>query len=98
MRQLLTRVKPDSATVGLEGKQVAVQFADAGARSGIGNGSSQLSERLLVSGRLIRVATPRSEAFDPLEDPEPLLSQLRQNGFAADLFSFAQRLSEPEPR
>lgn len=54
--------------------------------------------RLVLSGRLIRIARPRSETFDPLEDPEAVLGRLRKNGLRADLFSFAQRLSQPEPR
>src|SRR5260370_28892888 len=55
-------------------------------------------DRLVVAGRLIRIARPRSETFDPLDEPELFLSRVRERRVRADLFTFAQRFSESEPR
>ncbi len=57
-----------------------------------------LADGLSISGRFIRTVRRRSETFDPLEDPELCLRNLRAAGVRADLFTFAQRFSEPEPR
>jgi hypothetical protein len=54
--------------------------------------------RLLISGRFIRIARSPAETFEPLEEPELLLEQLRQAEAPPDMFSFAQRVSEPRPR
>jgi hypothetical protein len=56
------------------------------------------NDRLVISGRLLRIARPRSETFAPLDHPELFLDRLREGRARADLFSFAQRFSEPEPR
>jgi hypothetical protein len=59
--------------------------------------SGRVCDRLSITGRLLRVARPRSETYEPLEDPERCLSEIREGGLRADLFSFAQRFSQPEP-
>lgn len=59
---------------------------------------ANLTNGLTLSGRFIRIVRRRSEAFDPVEDPERCLRDLRQNRVRADLFTFSQRVSEPEPR
>jgi hypothetical protein len=60
--------------------------------------SRVLGDRLIISGRLLRIAQPHAETFDPLEDPELFLSSLRENEVTADLFTFAQRVTEPIPQ
>src|SRR5688572_33113539 len=57
-----------------------------------------LCDSLRISGRLVRIAQPHSEPFDPLKDPELCLSRFRKSAARADLFTFAQRVSEPTPR
>lgn len=59
--------------------------------------SSRPCDRLSISGRLLRIARPRSETYEPLEDPERCLNEIRESRLRADLFSFAQRFSELRP-
>jgi hypothetical protein len=66
----------------------------AGTAADIGDSN----DRPIISGRLIRIARPRSETFAPLDHPELFLDRLREGRERADLFSFTQRFSEPEPR
>ena len=60
--------------------------------------AADAGDRLSISGRLVRIARPRSEIYHPLKEPERVLSRLREGGQRADLFTFAQRITEPEPR
>ena len=57
-----------------------------------------MTQALAISGRLVRIVRKRSEAFEPLEDPEACLGELREKRVRADLFTFSQRVSELEPR
>jgi hypothetical protein len=60
--------------------------------------SLEPADRLIISGRVVRIAQPHSEPFYPLEDPELFLKSFRPTDVPADLFTFAQRVSEPMPR
>jgi hypothetical protein len=51
-----------------------------------------------VSGGLLRIASPAGDGYHFLEDPEPVLSELRQTGSRIDLFTFMQRLPETTPK
>lgn len=51
-----------------------------------------------IQGRLLRVARLDADKYDFIDDPEPILSGLRQCGARVDLFTFMQRINEPEPK
>ena len=51
-----------------------------------------------IEGRLLRIAQPHGDRYRFLDDPTALLDGLRQCGTRVDLFSFAQRLPETEPK
>jgi hypothetical protein len=58
-----------------------------------------ISGRVLrVEGRLCRVARLDGDDFKFLEDPEPVLAELRRTGLRIDLFSFLQGLPETSPK
>lgn len=61
-------------------------------------GEASLSlDRLGVAGRLIRIARPRSETYYPILDPDRVLGLVRAAGFPADIFSFSQPVTKPDP-
>jgi hypothetical protein len=51
-----------------------------------------------VHGRLIRIARLDAEKYHFLDDPQPVLDGLRKSGTRVDLFTFMQRVQEPEPK
>jgi hypothetical protein len=51
-----------------------------------------------TSGRLIRTAFLDGEGYQFLRNPETALRAVRRSDVRADLFTFIQRLSEPEPK
>lgn len=51
-----------------------------------------------VQGRLIRVARLDADKYLFLDDPEPMLEELRRSGTRIDLFTFIQRLPETTPK
>lgn len=51
-----------------------------------------------VHGRLIRIARLDAEKYHFLDDPQPVLDGLRKCGTRVDLFTFMQRVQEPEPK
>jgi hypothetical protein len=51
-----------------------------------------------VQGRLIRTAKLEGDGYQFLDDPEPLLAQLRKCGTRIDLFTFTQQLPDTEPK
>ncbi|HEY3044201.1 MAG TPA: hypothetical protein VGJ39_09260 [Vicinamibacterales bacterium] len=53
---------------------------------------------ITVQGRLIRIATPELDSYEPLTDPEAMLVSLRKTGVRIDLFTFMQTASEPLPK
>ncbi|HWY53286.1 MAG TPA: hypothetical protein VNZ03_02415 [Terriglobales bacterium] len=50
------------------------------------------------SGRFLRVARLEADGYEFLDDPEPLLEELRQSGKRVDLFTFTQSLLETTPK
>src|SRR5216683_32241 len=51
-----------------------------------------------IQGRLIRVATPELDSYEPLTDPAAVLDSLQQTGIRIDLFTFMQTVSDPLPK
>lgn len=51
-----------------------------------------------VQGRLIRIAWLDADKYQFLDDPQPLLDDLRKSGTRVDLFTFMQRLPATEPK
>ncbi len=47
-----------------------------------------------IRGHLIRIASPYSDQFELLNDPEALLDGLRKSGIRIDLFTFMQIMPE----
>jgi len=56
------------------------------------------SQEIKVQGGLIRTARLEGEGYDFLENPEPLLTGLRQCETRIDLFTFIQRLPNATPK
>ena len=54
-------------------------------------------KEILIEGSLIRLARV-AEGFEQVEDPNKLVSALRETGYRIDLFTFVQPLSERLPR
>jgi hypothetical protein len=50
------------------------------------------------SGRLLRVARLAADGYDFVDDPEPLLEDLRKSSPRVDLFTFTQGLSNLSPK
>ena len=53
---------------------------------------------IMLSGRAIRTARIDGETYRFIEDPEPILADLRRSGQRVDLFTFLQRVPETSPR
>jgi len=51
-----------------------------------------------VEGRFIRIARPDGDRHRFLDDPESVVKALRTCGVRVDIFTFMQRLTEPEPK
>lgn len=51
-----------------------------------------------VAGRLCRIAHLDADDFKFLENPEPVLSELRKSKLGVDLFTFLQKLPDTSPR
>src|SRR5438270_10842000 len=51
-----------------------------------------------VEGRILRIARPRGDRYRFLSDPAPVIAGLRASGVRVDLFTFAQRLPDSQPR
>lgn len=51
-----------------------------------------------VSGRLLRIAWLEGEKYRFLDDPKQVVDGLRSSGAGADLFTFIQRVSEPDAK
>lgn len=52
----------------------------------------------LTEGRFVRIARLDAEGYDFVDDPQSALKEIRKAGERADLFTFVQRVSEPQPR
>src|SRR5262245_47699986 len=53
---------------------------------------------IIISGRAIRTARIDGDSYRILEDPEPILAELRTCGRRIDLFTFMQLLPASSPR
>jgi hypothetical protein len=53
---------------------------------------------ICIDGRILRIAHPHGDTFRFVDDPATLVNRLRACGAGVDLFTFAQRLPETEPR
>jgi hypothetical protein len=57
-----------------------------------------LNKRLIVTGRLLRIARIDQEWYFDVEEPESIIEVLRQNSVKVDIFTFWQRLPDSTPR
>jgi hypothetical protein len=53
---------------------------------------------ILVHGRVFRIARLDGDKYKFLDDPEPVLAELRKSDTRVDLFTFMQKLPETSPR
>ena len=51
-----------------------------------------------IEGRIVRIARPHGDRYRFLDDPAQIINGLRTCGERVDLFSFAQRLPDSEPK
>jgi hypothetical protein len=67
--------------------------------SGVRNSYVQAGKHdTILSGRVIRIARIDGDTYRFIEDPEPILADLRGSGRRVDIFTFMQRLSDSSPR
>jgi hypothetical protein len=57
-----------------------------------------LGKSIRVHGRLLRIARLDAEKFLFLDDPEPIIADLRRSKSRVDLFTFIQKVSETSPK
>src|SRR2546421_402305 len=55
-------------------------------------------KHIRIDGRLIRIARLDADKYHFLDDPEAMLDGLRNCGTRIDLFTFMQRLTDPQPK
>jgi hypothetical protein len=55
-------------------------------------------QEIRVQGRIVRIAQPHGDRYRFLDAPESIIAGLRACGTRVDLFTFAQRLPESEPK
>jgi hypothetical protein len=55
-------------------------------------------KEIRIEGQLVRTARLEGDGYQFLENPEPMIEQLRSCGKRIDLFSFLQRLPETTPK
>jgi hypothetical protein len=53
---------------------------------------------LRVQGGLVRIARIDGDKYQFIDDPEPLIANIRQCGASIDIFTFMQRIPESEPK
>lgn len=53
---------------------------------------------IMIHGRLFRIARLDGDKYKFLDDPEPLMTELRKSGTRVDLFTFMQKLPETTPK
>src|SRR6266699_1842775 len=51
-----------------------------------------------IQGRMLRIASIEGEKYCFLDDPAPLIEELRKSGKRIDLFTFLQRLPDTKPK
>jgi hypothetical protein len=54
-------------------------------------------KQLRITGRLVRIARLEADGYQFVDDPGPLLEELRRSRTRIDLFTFMQRLPETSP-
>src|SRR5687768_17279465 len=57
-----------------------------------------LGKDVRIDGGLIRVARLAAEQYEFLDDPQPMLSELRRAPVRVDIFTFMQRLPHTAPK
>jgi hypothetical protein len=57
-----------------------------------------LGKQIKIQGQWLKIARLDAEKYLFLEDPAPVIEQLRKSGQRADLFTFMQRAAEPAPK
>jgi hypothetical protein len=53
---------------------------------------------IIMSGRIFRTAKVRDEPYECIDEPKSFIDKLKGANIAADLFTFMQEISDPEPR
>lgn len=51
-----------------------------------------------IEGRLIRIARPDADLYEPLEDPEAMVVGLQKSGMRIDLLTFMQLMPDAQPK
>jgi hypothetical protein len=57
-----------------------------------------LDNQIMIQGRLVRIAHLDTDRYDPVDSPDDLIAQLRQQKSRIDLFTFMQIMPETERR
>jgi hypothetical protein len=52
----------------------------------------------LIEGKLIRIARLDGEGYDFIEDPQSALREIKEARHRADVFTFIQKISDPDPK
>ena len=53
---------------------------------------------VVVTGRVVRLAKPRDEPYECIDEPDRFIGELRRSNVQADVFTFSQEVSERVPR
>jgi len=53
---------------------------------------------ILLRGRMIRIASPELDSYEPLEDPQAIMAGLGDTGVRIDLFTFMQLMPDLQPK
>jgi hypothetical protein len=80
---------PEMTKISVKGKAISVPSVDIDGKS------------VVVAGRRLKIASIQDENLisgNSVPHPESFLRQLRKSGLKADLFTFAQRIPDLEPR
>ena len=54
--------------------------------------------RIIIEGKILRIARPEQEWFEDVEDPEMLINALRRTKRGPDILTFWQRFPDVEPK
>ena len=53
---------------------------------------------VIIRGRLLRIASPELDSYEPLRDPEAMLAGLQQSSYRVDIFTFMQLMPDVSPK
>ena len=56
------------------------------------------NQRIVITGKVLKIAKPKEELFANIEDPTFLIAHLKEARFLADIFTFWQKLPETSPK